>query len=112
MRRNPLRNLKCALFALAAVAALGLAVMLLWNWTLPALFGVRAIEYLQAVEVLVLARVLFGTLRGGRGTCGHWRGRMMERWDQMTPEERTKFREGLAAGPCGFFGGDDAPETR
>jgi hypothetical protein len=30
----------------------------------------------------------------------HWRGRMAERWAQMTPEEREKFREGMRA-RCG-----------
>jgi hypothetical protein len=27
----------------------------------------------------------------------HWRGRMRERWDQMTPEEREKFQESMRA---------------
>jgi hypothetical protein len=27
----------------------------------------------------------------------HWRRRMMERWAQMTPEEREKFRAGMSA---------------
>jgi hypothetical protein len=31
-----------------------------------------------------------------------WRRRMMERWEQMTPEEREKFRESLK-GRCGPF---------
>jgi hypothetical protein len=31
-----------------------------------------------------------------------WRRRMMERWEQMTPEEREKFRESLKS--CGPFG--------
>jgi len=30
----------------------------------------------------------------------HWRQRMMERWEQMTPEEREKFRAGMRA-RCG-----------
>jgi hypothetical protein len=30
----------------------------------------------------------------------HWRRRMTERWNQMTPEEREKFSKGMA-GRCG-----------
>jgi hypothetical protein len=30
----------------------------------------------------------------------HWRRRMRERWERMTPEEREKFREGMR-GWCG-----------
>jgi hypothetical protein len=28
----------------------------------------------------------------------YWRRRMIERWEQMTPEEREKFREGMRRG--------------
>ena len=31
----------------------------------------------------------------------HWRHRMTERWNQMTPEERDKFIEGMK---CSRFG--------
>jgi hypothetical protein len=112
MRRHPLRILRFVLFGVVAVAALGLAVMLLWNWIAPSVFGLRSIEYLQAVGLLVLARILFGALRG-RGACGgRWRGRMMERWAQMSPEERERFRAGLSAGPCGFGAPGDVKESR
>jgi hypothetical protein len=34
----------------------------------------------------------------------HWRGRMRERWERMTPEEREKFRESMRGRHCGPFG--------
>ncbi len=77
---------------LAGIAALGYAVMLLWNWLLPSLFdGAREIGYLQALGVLVLSKILFGGMRG-HGCHGRWH---RHRWEQMTPEEREKFRTGM-----------------
>ena len=96
-----LRRLKFVLFAVAAVAAFTYVVMSLWNWLLPGLFGWHAIGFWQAAALLVLSKILFGGLRGPGGTI-HWRRRMMERWEQMTPEEREKFREGMR-GRCGPF---------
>jgi hypothetical protein len=86
---------------LAALAAVGVVVMLLWNAIVPAVFtSVPAINYLQALGLLVLCRLLFGGLRGHGG----WRGRMhahrhghgdrherWAKWQAMTPEEREQF---------------------
>ena len=90
-----LRGLKFALFAVIAVAALGAVVMGLWNWLLPGLFGWPVIGFWQALGLLVLSKILLGGLRGGPGRHMHWRARMMDRWDQMSDEERAKFREGM-----------------
>ena len=80
------------------------AVHYLWNWLMPRLFGLHAIGFWQAVGLLTLSWMLFGGWRGfhgfGPGFRGHGRGRMLARWEQMTPEEREKFREGLR-GQCG-----------
>jgi hypothetical protein len=79
----------------AALAALGWLVMLLWNSVVPALFtGVRLIDYWHAIGLLVLSRVLFGGFRGGGGwrQHRHWR-----RWEAMTPEEREHFKESFQA---------------
>lgn len=85
----------------------GEIVMLLWNWLAPALFGWRQITFWQAFGVLALCRILFGGWGGSHGGKGHMRGRMRERmaermgermrerWEQMSPEEREKFRQGL-----------------
>jgi hypothetical protein len=96
------RALKFVLFAVVAVVVLSGLVMSLWNWLMPAIFGSRLITFWQALGLLVLARVLFGRFGGGPGRRMHWRRRMMERWNQMTPEEREKFREGMKGG-CGGF---------
>ena len=102
------RVFKFVLFAALAVAAFSFVVMSLWNWLLPALFGVARITYWQAVGILVLSKLLFGGIRGG-GAAMFWRQRMMERWAQMTPEEREKFRAGLRE-RCGPFAPPETPQ--
>jgi len=88
-----LRGLKFAVVVALAIAALGYVVMSLWNWLLPPLAGWHAVGFGQAVALLVLCRILFGGLRGHGG--GHWRHRLRERFEQMTPEERERLRTGL-----------------
>jgi hypothetical protein len=97
-----LRALKIAFFVVLAVLALSFVVMSLWNWLMPALFGLRIISFWQALGLLVLSKILIGGFRGRPGGGMHWRRRMMERWEQMTPEEREKFRQGMR-GRCGPF---------
>jgi hypothetical protein len=77
----------------------GLAVMNLWNWLVPAVFGGKVLTFWQAVALLVLARLLVGGWRArwSGGGPHHWRRRMMERWDVLTPEERERFRAGVRA---------------
>lgn len=101
------RCLKFAVLAVLAGLALGGAVMLLWNALMPELFGWRALSYLQAIGLLALARLLFGRLGGRCHGHGGWRRHMQERWEQMTPEEREKFRAGMK---CGWSCGDEKDE--
>jgi len=93
------RGLRLLLVGAAAVAVFGLVVMTLWNWLVPDLFGWRPIGFGQALGLLILTRLLFGGFRGGPGHRLRWRHRVRERWEQMTPEERERFREGLRG--CG-----------
>jgi hypothetical protein len=94
MRENRIvRVLKIALLVVVGVAVFSLVVMSLWNWLTPALFGWHRISFWQALGLLVLSKILLGGFRGRPGM--HWRRRMMERWEQMTSEEREKFRQGL-----------------
>jgi hypothetical protein len=83
------------LFGLAAVAGFGGAVMWLWNALLPQIFGIAAVNFWQALGLLVLCRMLFGSF-GGK----HWmphahthfhNNPIREKWMKMTPEERKDF---------------------
>ena len=102
-RRWILRGMKIMVLVLLAAAVLSFVIMSLWNWLMPGLFALHRISFWQALGLLLLSKILFGGFRGRRGSYAHWRGRMMERWEQMTPEEREKFREGMK-GRCGVFG--------
>ena len=85
---------------LAAVAVLGGLVMVLWNAIVPDLFaGARSIDYLHALGLLVLSRILFGGFRGHGGWHGHRHWRHGGRWSAMTPEERERFGRGRGCSP-------------
>ena len=79
-----------AFLILLGIAILGLMVMFLWNAILPGVFpGVRILEYRQALGLLVLSRILVGGLRGRGGGAG----RRWQRLENLTPEERARFRK-------------------
>jgi hypothetical protein len=84
-----------ALLALVAIVALGWIVMMLWNWVIPAVFvGGRTIDFLHALGLLVLSRILFGGFRGRGG----WHGRgAWRKWERMSPEERDNFLRGVSS---------------
>ncbi|HEY7401901.1 MAG TPA: hypothetical protein VIB39_00135 [Candidatus Angelobacter sp.] len=101
------------------IAIGGEIVRLLWNWLTPMLFGWKQISFWQAVGILALCRILFGShgFRGGHRSGFRrrmdermWR-RMEERWQQMTPEERERARARWG-GRCGGFGPLDPPEPK
>ena len=102
MKSRVARIVKFAVFGLVFFALFTFVVKWLWNWLMPALFGMHLITFWQALGLLVLSKILFGGFRGGPHTQWGWRRRMMERWEKMTPEEREKFRQGLRGG-CGGF---------
>jgi hypothetical protein len=89
------KGLGIALCVAAAIFAFGFIVMGLWNHILVAVLGVKAITFVQALGILVLSKILFGGFKG-RGGChggrGMWKERMAEKFANMTPEEREKFK--------------------
>ncbi len=42
----------------------GYIVLLLWNWLMPALFGLGTITYMQAFGLILLAKILFSGFKG------------------------------------------------
>ena len=73
----------------------GVAVMYLWNWLLPPLFGWHPLSFWQALGILALCRILFGRSGWHRSGRSHFGRRMRERCENMTPEERERFRQGV-----------------
>jgi len=78
-----------------AMALFGLVVMLLWNWLMPAIFGLTVITFWQALGLLILSWILLGGLRGARAVRRHRSPRMHGRWARMSPGEREQFREDM-----------------
>jgi MFS family permease len=71
----------------------GVIVQWLWNWLLPDIFGLRQITFWQALGLLALCRILFGSF--GRGG-GHHRddGKHRREWWKKRPRQ-----DGLATPP-------------
>jgi len=91
-----LKAIKIALIVAVAAVVLGFLVKFLWNALVPPIFGWHTITWLQALGLLLLSKILFGGFhRHAGGGRNHWKHRMKERWEQMTPEEREKFRNGM-----------------
>jgi len=83
-------------FAIAAFVALtGFVVMSLWNYLVPAIFHLGVITFWQAVGLFVLCKILFGFGKGNKmGGGGPWmRHRMEDRFRNMSPEEKEKFKQ-------------------
>ncbi|MEL6132413.1 MAG: hypothetical protein AAFR59_03510, partial [Bacteroidota bacterium] len=94
-----------------------LILMWLWNWLVPDLFNGPAIGYLQALVLMVIARLISGRPRGEQASnmeakCkGKWRGhfeaKMKEKETQDTApqgptEDEAKkdkdYKEGFTSG--------------
>ena len=90
----------------------GEAVLHLWNWLMPSLFGLRMITFWQAIGLMGLSWILFrGGFLGARPhRFGGGRGRW-ERWRNMSPEEREKFRQGMR-GRCGHYAPEPSKPTQ
>lgn len=82
---------------LVALAATGFGYLVehLWNWLLPNILGVRPITFVQALGLLLLSKILFGGFHRHRGRGRGWKRRDKHRFEQMTPEERERFRTQL-----------------
>lgn len=99
-------------FGAAAIALFSFIVMSLWNSILPGVIHVSTITFWQAAGILLLGKILFGGFPGGRGGWGRhrgWRGRMADKWQNMTPEEREKFKQQWNE-RCGHWGRPPFPE--
>ena len=94
-RRRGRKLLVLVPVAILAIALFGYIVMSLWNGLIPELFGGKAITFWQALGMLMLSRILVG---------GFSRPRVVHKWEQLTPEEREKFRGAMERRGCGETG--------
>jgi hypothetical protein len=89
MKRKPL----FILIPIALFFAVGGIVMLLWNWLIPIIFGLKAITYVQALGLFLLSRILFGSFGFGNKKPPFPNSKFREKMMNMTDEERQKFKE-------------------
>jgi hypothetical protein len=96
MRRKwRVHGLRIIAFGALGIAVAGGVTMALWNSLMPAIFSLPALSFWQALGLLVLSRLFFGSFGGRRRRmrCAH----------SMSPEVREAMRRRFA---------DVAPETR
>jgi hypothetical protein len=76
------------LLGIGAFLALGFLIKVLWNWLLPNISNIKKVTYLQALGILILAKLLFGSFcpphhgwaghqrhcNDNSGYCGKWDG--------------------------------------
>ncbi len=75
----------------------GLVVMLLWNWLMPDIFGLKRLTYWQAWGLLILCTILFKGFgsRSGGGRSDRKRRRQLRRYmreDQAAMDEAPESK--------------------
>jgi hypothetical protein len=95
MRKMRFVGLRFALFGLVLAGVMGLVILVLWNALMPGIFGLPAIGFWQALGLFLLSRLLFGRF-GGWGRRLH-RARFVKGWNDLTPEERQRFRQAMGS---------------
>lgn len=90
MHRRKFRRWMIPFFILGALAIKGGIFLLVWNALIPDLFHGPVIDFVQAVGLIVLAKLLFGF--GGRGFGRGFGHRGRHHWKHMSEEDREKLR--------------------
>jgi hypothetical protein len=91
-RFRPFKVLGILMLVIIGVLAFGSIVMVLWNALMPEIFHLPLITFWQALGLFALAKILFGSFRGG--PRARWkRDGLKEGWAKMTPEQQEKFRQ-------------------
>ena len=70
-----------------------------WNMTIPAVFGLKEITYIQSLGLLIISRMLiggFGFRWANNGKSKFWRERVKMKMQNMSSEEREEFKRRLS----------------
>lgn len=82
------------IIAPVAILIFGGIVMLLWNNALAPVLHISTVTFWQALGILVLSKILFSSFsRGGSRRYPTWKERISKKWNNMTPEEKEKFKQ-------------------
>lgn len=87
--------------AIALLALISYVVMQLWNNLLPDILHVSTIDFWQALGIFILCKLLFGFGKGNGGPP--WaKHRMAERCQNMSEEDRERFKQKMKDKFCGW----------
>jgi uncharacterized membrane protein len=81
--------------AVLIAAIFGFGVMYLWNWLMPALFGLKTIGYWEALGIVLLAKLIFGDFghhHGGHCRSGKFR-KKIKYFHRDYPEVTENYEE-------------------
>ena len=97
-----------------AILVFGGIVMWLWNNVLAEVLHISTVTFWQALGILVLSKILFGSFSGGSSSRRNysWKQRMQKKWAAMTPEEREQFKARWREGKWGYKPWEDNDSTR
>ena len=107
--KSRMRFIIIPILGIAFLFLVSYLIMVLWNYTLPALLGVNAITLWQSLAIFFLCKILFGFGKGGPGRGGPpWaRKYRNRRYSGLSEEERQKMKAHMRAKWCGW----DDPEV-
>ena len=93
------KSLGLGVLMVVAFLALVYIFMYIWNRTIPAVFGLKEIDYWQALGLLVISRIMiggFGFRWANAGKQKFWRERVKMKMQHMSPDERDEFKRKLS----------------
>jgi hypothetical protein len=92
-----IKGIKILIVVAFFILLMGTAVMVLWNWLMPTLFNSPQIDFVQAIGLTVLTRILAGGFRFGvgAGSKEDWemKRQMWDKYKNMSPDERLRWKE-------------------
>lgn len=89
-----LKIIGLVILGIAACFLFGYVIMLLWNWLMPDIFGLKTITYWQSFGILILASILFGRFGGG-GSSDHKKKDKSQVKEEIRREIRQEIEKEL-----------------
>lgn len=111
--KSKIRFIAIPILAIACLFFVSYLVMMLWNYTLPALLAVNPINLWQSMALFFLCKILFGFGKGGSKSDGPPWGRKARyrRLSRLSEEEREKLKARMRAKWCGWDEPEPMPDT-
>ena len=98
-KRKPLKIIGMVIggiFVAALLAfLLGWVIMLLWNWLMPAIFGLGTITYWQGFGIFFLAKLIFGFGGGHDGDSGNKKDKRKSHKGIIRAEIGSKIKKSI-----------------